>query len=85
MESKLTSQERTEMTRGHPVDPSGKPAFERPADTRLGSRDAEVRAAARIALHQVLQIYADPTPVNISALDDMAGKIDALKLNERGH
>jgi hypothetical protein len=65
--------------------PSTHPAI-RPSSARpTPGSVAEVRAAARIALHQVLQIYADPMPVNSSALDDMAGKIDALKLNERGH
>lgn len=85
LENKLTGYERTEMTRGHPVDRFGRPLVERPVDTRVNSSDAEARAAARIALRQVLQIYADPPPVDTSALGAMAGKIQALQLNERGH
>jgi len=32
-----------------------------------------------------LHIYAYSAPANTSALSTMAGKIDALRLNERGH
>ncbi len=63
LENDLTPFERTELTRGHTLNRFGKPAVERPLDTRLGSADAEVRAAARIALHQVLTIYTDATLV----------------------
>ncbi len=57
-EAKLTDYERSELNRGHPVYLDGRPLVARPADTRLTSTDREVRAAARIALRQVLSVYA---------------------------
>jgi hypothetical protein len=81
LDAKLTDFERSELNRGHPVYPDGRPLVPRPADTRLTSTDREVRAAARIALRQVLSVYAE-AEADRSALLAMAGKIDALRINE---
>jgi hypothetical protein len=84
LEDNLTPFERAELTRGHTVDRLGKPAVERPTDTRLGSPNAEARAAARIALHQVLTIYADATLTERSALAAISNQVQALRTNEMG-
>jgi hypothetical protein len=81
LDAKLTDHERSELSREHPVYPDGQPFVARPADTRLTSTDREVRAAARIALRQVLSVYAE-AEADRSALAAMASKIDALRINE---
>ena len=73
LERNLTSYERNEMARGHPVDRFANPLVARPVDTKLGSRDTDTRAAARIALRQVLQTYAAADLVETSALLAIAG------------
>jgi hypothetical protein len=82
LEHDLTPSERIELTREHTLDRFGKPAVERSIDTRLGSPDAQARAAARIALHQVLAIYTDATLVDRSELMAISGQVQALRINE---
>jgi len=85
LEEDLTPFEHTELTRKHTLNRLGKPAVERPADTRLGSSDAQVRAAARISLHQVLTIYTDITLVGRAELAAISSQVQALRTNEMGH
>ena len=83
LETEFTDHERGQLARAPIVDRFGRPIMARPVDTRIGSPDAEARAAARIAMRQILQIYADPDCVDRAALGAIAGKIDALRLNEQ--
>jgi hypothetical protein len=84
LETEFTVEEREHVATAPLLDRFGKPIAARPTDTRLGSPDAEARAKARSAIRQVLQTYADPGLVDRAALSAIAGKIDALRLNERG-
>jgi len=81
LEAKFTANDHQELNRAHPVWPDGRPLVARPSDTRLTSMDPEARAAARIALRQVLGLYAGAR-VDRGALAAMAKKIEALRFNE---
>jgi hypothetical protein len=82
LDASLTAYERDEMRRGRAVNTDGSQLVARPTDTRLSSHNVEARAAARIALRQVLQVYAAPGLIDTQELMAMAGYIDALRLNE---
>jgi hypothetical protein len=83
LQSELTDYEMSEMIRGHLLDRFGNFVAPQPTDTRKTSPDAAARAAAKITLCRVFRTYADPNLVDPAALDDMKGKIDALRMAER--
>ena len=82
LEKSMTEEERRELTRLPPIYPDGRPLVARPVDTRLGSPSADARIAARRTLRDILKIYEEVDPDG-AALVTIAGKIDALRLNER--
>ena len=82
LEKSMTEEERRELTRLPPIYPDGRPLVARPVDTRLGSPSADARIAARRTLRDILKIYEEVDPDG-AALITIAGKIDALRLNER--
>lgn len=61
----------------------GRPLLSRPSDVRIGSPDAQARAANRAAVLQVLRLYRMAEP-DRTALHAAAGQIEALRHNE-GH
>jgi hypothetical protein len=85
LERNLNYFERTEIAHRPLVDRIGRPVEARPSDTRLGSPNAQARAANLNTLRQVLKTYADQTLVDRPALFTIATKIEALRINERAY
>lgn len=82
LEKEMTQFERSELTRATIVLPDGRPATPRATDTRLGSPDAQARAEAKRTLSEIFAIYERTDP-DRHALADIAGKIDALRYNDK--
>ncbi len=81
LDQQLTPLERDTIGHAPIVDINGRPLRERPTDTRLGSPDAEARAANKGALRQVLEIYTQVQP-DRAAIGRAAAQLPGLRHNE---
>lgn len=82
VDAEFTALERAELTPAPLLNRFGAPFTARPTDTRIGSPSAAARAAVRVAMRQILEVYMDPGCVDHTALSAMALAVSALRTNE---
>ncbi len=83
-EAKVTPAQRTAVSGPNLVDRFGGPLTPRPPDTALRGVGAAEAGANRATLAQVLTAYADRRYIDPALMAAFAGKIAALRHNERG-